>query len=142
MGVDLRMEPYAKKFEEDRPGLRILDEFCFSEIDELFGHLGLKWDDFCAVADKEGRLPHDAALRLLAAVEWHQVPPESKGDARSALIDKRNKLLVLLHYYRDWYEHPDRVPTQMQQFVGSAPDMAGRIGHLPEFERQPWLVLR
>jgi len=32
MGVDLRMEPYAEKFEEDRPGLRILDEFCFPDI--------------------------------------------------------------------------------------------------------------
>ena len=32
MGVDLRMEPYATMFGEDRPGLRILDEFCFPDI--------------------------------------------------------------------------------------------------------------
>ena len=91
------------------------------DIDKLFGHLGMKWDDY-SIDAVNGRLPHDAALRLLAAVESHQLPPElNRGNARSALIDKRDKLLVLLHYYRNWYEHPDRVPTQMQQFVGSAP---------------------
>lgn len=144
MGVDLRMEPYAEMFEKERPESRIIDELCFPDItDKLCDRLGLRWDDFYAAIDEEGRLPHDAALRLLAAVESHQLPPElNRGNARSALIDKRDKLLVLLHYYRNWYEHPDRVPTQMQQFVGSAPGMAGKIGHLPESERQPWLVLR
>ena len=141
MGVDLRMEPYAEMFEKERPGLRIIDEFCFPDIDKLFGHLGMKWDDY-SIDAVNGRLPHDAALRLLAAVESHQLPPElNRGNARSALIDKRDKLLVLLHYYRNWYEHPDRVPTQMQQFVGSAPRQAGKICHLPESDRQLWLLL-
>jgi hypothetical protein len=42
-------------------------------------------------------LPHNASLNLLAAVESHQVPPELTGDARSALADKRDRLLILLH---------------------------------------------
>jgi hypothetical protein len=142
MGVNLRMEPYAKLFEEDRPGLRILDEFCFPDIDKLFGHLGMRWDDY-SIDAVNGGLPHEAALRLLAAVESHQLPPElNRGNARSALIDKRDKLLVLLHYYRNWYEHPERVSPQLQGILkGRAPGMEGRIGHLPESERQSWLLL-
>ena len=82
-------------------------------------------------------------MRLLAAVESHQLPPElNRGNARSALIDKRDKLLVLLHYYRDSYEHPDHVPTQMQQFVGSVPGLAGEVGHWPLDKRRPRLVCR
>jgi hypothetical protein len=42
-------------------------------------------------------MPHNASLNLLAAVESHQVPPELTGDARSALADKRDRLLILLH---------------------------------------------
>jgi hypothetical protein len=141
MGVDLRMEPYAEMFEKERPGLRIIDEFCFPDIDKLCDRLGLSWGDFYAVIDNEGRLPHEAALRLLAAVESHQIPPELTGDARSALIDKRDRLLVLLRYCRDWYEYPERVPTQMQQFVGSAPGMAGKISSYLT-DKRPWLVLR
>ena len=79
MGVDLRMEPYAEMFEKDRPGLRIIDEFCFPDIDKLCDRLGLSWVDFYAVIDNEGRLPHEAALRLLAAVESHQIPPELRA---------------------------------------------------------------
>jgi hypothetical protein len=85
MSIDLRMEPYATMFEEDRPGLQILDEFCFPDIDKLFGHLGMRRDDY-SIDAVNGRLPHDAALRLLAAVESHQLPPElNRGNARSAL---------------------------------------------------------
>ena len=51
-------------------------------------------------------MPHNATLNLLAAVESHQVPPELTGDARSALTDKRERLLILLHYCCDCYEHP------------------------------------
>jgi hypothetical protein len=112
MGVDLMMEPYATKFREQRPGSRIIDEFCFPDIDKLFGRLRLRWDEY-SVDALNGRLPHDAALSLLAAVEPHQALAE--------------KLLTLLLYYRQWYEHPDRVPGQMQQFVGTVPGMAGRI---------------
>jgi hypothetical protein len=141
MVVDLLMEPYATMFENERPESRIIEELCFPDIDKLFGHLGMRWDDY-SIDAVNGRLPHDAALRLLAAVESHQLPPElNRGNARSALIDKRDKLLVLLHYYRNWYEHPDRVPTQMQGISkGRAPGMEGRIGHLPD--KRPWLVVR
>ena len=41
MGVDLRMELSAEMFQKERPGLRIIDEFCFLDIDKLFGHLGM-----------------------------------------------------------------------------------------------------
>jgi hypothetical protein len=126
MGVDLMMEPYATKFREERPGSRIIDEFCFPDIDKLFGRLGLRWDDY-SVDALNGRLPHDAALRLLAAVEPHQALAE--------------KLLTLLLYYRQWYEHPDRVLGQMQQFVGTVPGIAGRVAHLSESERRPYLLL-
>jgi hypothetical protein len=128
MGVNLRMEPYAEMFEKERPGLRIIDEFCFPDIDKLFDRLGLRWDDY-SVDAVNGRLPHDTALRLLAAVEPHQALAE--------------KLLTLLHYYGQWYEHPDRVPTQMQQpqFIGSVPGMAGKVGHWTLEERLPRLVL-
>ena len=100
----------------------------------------MRWVDY-SIDAVNGRLRR-RCFETPRAVESHQLPPElNRGNARSALIDKRDKLLVLLHYYRNWYEHPDRVPTQMQQFVGSAPGMAGKICHLPESERQPWLLL-
>ena len=73
-------------------------------------------DDFYAVADKEGRLPHEAALRLLGKVG-------------------------VVHYYSQWYEHPDSVSPQLQGILkGRAPGMEGLIGHLPD--KRPWLVLR
>jgi hypothetical protein len=140
MGVDLRMEPYATMFQKERPESRIIDELCFPDIDKMLDRLGVIWGDFYAVVDKDGRLPHDAALKLLAAVESHQLPPELTRDARAALSDKRGKLLILLRYYRDWYEHPERVATQMQGISkGRAPGMEGQIGHLPD--KRPWLVL-
>jgi hypothetical protein len=128
MGVDLRLEPYATMFEKERPESRIIDELCFPDItDKLIDRLGLSWNDFYALVYEEGRLPHEAALRLLAAVESHHALAE--------------KLLTLLHYYRDWYENPERVATQMQGITqGRALGMEGRIGHLPD--PRPWLVLR
>ena len=127
MGVDLRMEPYATMFEKERPDSRIVDELCFPDIDKLCDRLGLSWYDFYATVDEEGRLPHDAALRLLAACESHHALAGS--------------LLSLLRHYRQWYEHPDRVATQMQGISkGRAPGTDGRIGHLPD--KRPWLVLR
>ncbi len=127
MGVDLRMEPYATMFEKERPDSRIVDELCFPDTDKLCDRLGLSWYDFYATVDEEGRLPHDAALRLLAACESHHALAGS--------------LLTLLRHYRQWYEHPDRVSTQMQGLSkGRAPGMEGRIGHLPD--KRPWLVLR
>jgi hypothetical protein len=64
MGVDLRMEPYATMFEKERPESRIIPELCLPDVDKLFESLGLSLDEFHALADKEGRLPHEAALRL------------------------------------------------------------------------------
>jgi hypothetical protein len=127
MGVDLRMEPYATMFEKERPESRIIDELCFPDVtDKLCDRLGLSRDEFRELADKDGRLPHEAALRLLAAVESHHALAE--------------KLLTLLHYYRDWYENPELVATQMQGISkGRAPRMEGEIGHLPD--KRPWLVL-
>lgn len=128
MGIDLRMEPYAEMFETERPESRIIDELCFPDItDKLCDRLGLSWDDFYSAIDEKVRLPHEAALKLLVAVESHHALAE--------------KLLTLLHYYRDWYENPERAATQMQGITqGRAPGMGGRIGHLPD--PRPWLVLR
>jgi len=128
MGTDLRMEPYATMFEKERPESRIIPELCFPDItDKLCDRLGLSWDDFYATIDEEGCLPHEAALKLLVAVESHHALAE--------------KLLTLLHYYRDWYENPELVATQMQGISkGRAPRMEGEIGHLPD--KRPWLVLR
>jgi hypothetical protein len=36
----------------------------------------MSWDDFYALVYEAGRLPHEAALKLLAAVESHHAPPE------------------------------------------------------------------
>jgi hypothetical protein len=120
MGVDLRMEPYATMFETERPESRIIDELCIPDIDKQFADLGLSLDEFHAVADKDGRLSHETALRLL-----------QKGQIGG----------MLAHYYRQWHEHPERVATQMQGISqGRAPGMEGRIGHLPD--KRPWLVLR
>ena len=139
MGVDLRMEPYATMFENERPESRTIPELCFQDIDELFGYLGLTWDDYSVDAVR-GRLPHDASLKILAAIESQQVLSESARDAQAVLIDKRAKLLTCLHLYRQWYEHPEHVPTQMQGISqGRAPGMEGRIGHLAD--KRPWLVL-
>ena len=78
MGVDLRLEPYATMFEKERPESRIIDELCFPDItDKLIDRLGLSWNDFYALVYEEGRLPHEAALRLLAAVESHHALAES-----------------------------------------------------------------
>jgi hypothetical protein len=78
-------------------------------------------DEFHALADKDGRLPHEAVLRHL-----------EKGQIRGG---------KLAHYYSQWYEHPELVVTQMQGISqGRAPGMEGRIGHLPD--KRPWLVLR
>jgi hypothetical protein len=40
-------------------------------------------------------------------------------DARAALIDKRAKLITLLRLYRQWYEHPERVPTHRNFYKNS-----------------------
>jgi hypothetical protein len=64
MGVDLRMEPYAEIFQKERPRLRIIDEFCFLYIDKLFGHLGMRWDDY-SVDAVNGRLPLSARSAAL-----------------------------------------------------------------------------
>jgi hypothetical protein len=127
MGVDLRMEPYATAYQRERPESRIMDELCFPDIDKLCDRLGLSWYDFYATVDEAGRLPHDAALKLLAACESHHALAGS--------------LLTLLRHYRQWYEHPDRVATQMQGISkGRAPGMEGRIDHLTD--KRPWLMLR
>jgi hypothetical protein len=120
MGVDLRMEPYATMCQNERPESRIFDELCLPDIDELFASLGLSLDEFHALADKDGRLPHEAALRLF-----------KKGQMGGTLA----------HYYSQWYEHPELVAIQMQGISkGRAPRMEGEIGHLPD--KRPYLVLR
>src|SRR5262249_14719830 len=47
---------------EESSDLRVVDEFCFLEIDELFDRLELNWEDFRMMADKDGCLPHNATL--------------------------------------------------------------------------------
>jgi hypothetical protein len=72
-----------------------------ADVDKLFGNLGLSLDEFRALADKDGRLPHEAALKLLR-----------KGQIGGTLA----------HYYRDWHEHPELVAIQMQGILkGRAP---------------------
>jgi hypothetical protein len=116
MGVDLRLEPYATMFEKEA---RMIDELCIPDIDKLFAGLGLSLDEFHAVADKDGRLSHEAALRLL-----------QKGQIGG----------MLAHYYTQWHEHPELVVTQMQGISKArAPRMEGEIGHLRD--KRPWLVL-
>ena len=48
MGIDLRMEPYATMFKNERPESRIIDELCFPDIDKLLDRLGMIWGDFGA----------------------------------------------------------------------------------------------
>ena len=36
---------------------RIIDELCFPDIDKLFGHLGMRWDDY-SVRVECGRQPN------------------------------------------------------------------------------------
>lgn len=127
MGVDLRREPYATMFEKERPESQIIDELCFPGIDKLIDRLCMSWDDFYAFVYEEGRLPHEAALKLLAAVESDHAPPE--------------KLLTLLHLYRQWYENPERVASQMTRISKDrAPGLEGQIGHF--HDKRPYLVLR
>ena len=76
MGVDLRMEPYAEMFEKERPGLRIIDEFCFPDIDKLFGHLGMRWDDYCALMLSSGP---PAARRCFETPRGGRVASASTG---------------------------------------------------------------
>lgn len=140
MGVDLRMEPYAEMFQKERPESRVLDEFYFHDVDTLFDSMGLTWDHYSPVdkLDDQGRLPHEAALKLLHAIESHPMPQDVPS--RQLVIDRRDKLLTMLRFYRQWHEHPERIPTQVQEVLaGRAPGMAGRIGHLQE--RHPWLAL-
>ena len=86
MGVDLRMEPYATMFEKERPESRIMMSICFPDItDKLCDRLGLSRDEFRELADKDGRLPHEAALRLLAAVESHHALAEKAAYLASLL---------------------------------------------------------
>ena len=54
MSIDLRMEPYATMFENERPESRIIPELCVPDItDKLCDRLGLSWYEFHAVADEE-----------------------------------------------------------------------------------------
>jgi hypothetical protein len=43
MSIDLRMEPYATMFENERPESRIIPELCFPDVDKLLDRLGLPW---------------------------------------------------------------------------------------------------
>jgi hypothetical protein len=109
------MEPYATMYEKERPESRIIPELCVPDVDKF----GLSLDKFHALTDKDGRLPHEAALRLF-----------KKGQMGGTLA----------HYYSQWYEHPELVAIQMQGISkGRAPRMEGEIGHLAD--KRPWLVL-
>jgi hypothetical protein len=122
MGIELRMEPFAERCEKERPQ-RPIYEFCFRDIDKLFNRFGLNLNEFRDNAEKDGRLPHDVALRLIGSVESHRAPAE---------------LLALLHQYRAWYEQPENISTRMQVYIGSFPGLASEIGHWPIEKRRPW----
>jgi len=134
------MEPYAETYQAERTESRMLDEFYFRDVDTLVSSLGLAWDNYSAVEelDERGRLPHDAALKLLQAIESIPVPQDVAS--RQLVVGKRENLLTMLRLYREWCEHPERIPTQLQGVLaGRAPTMARLVGHLPE--RRPWLAL-
>jgi hypothetical protein len=119
MSIDLRMKPYATMFEKERPESRIIDELCFPNPDKLFGYLGLNWYDY-AVNPFSGCLHHYAAFEnprggsSRSRFHW-----KLSDDARAVLIDKRAKLITLLRLYRQWYEHPERVPTHRNFYKNS-----------------------
>ena len=75
----------------------------------------------------------------MQAIESNPLP---QGVAsRQLVVGKRDNLIAMLRLYREWYEHLERIPTQLQGVLsGRAPSiMAGLVGHLPE--RRPWLAL-
>ena len=85
MGVDLRMEPYATASQRERPESRIMDELYFPDVDKLCDRLGLSWYDFYATVDEEGRLPHEAALRLVPAENYLATEIETDAGRPAAM---------------------------------------------------------
>jgi hypothetical protein len=126
MGLDLRMEPYAEMFEKERPESRIVDELCFRDIsDKLCDRLGLSWEDLHAAIDEEGRLPHAAALRLLAAVESHHALAE-KAAYLASLLPRlvrasrtcRHPDAGSLKRPRAWHGGPNRPSPRQASLLG------------------------
>ena len=106
----------------------------------LFECLGLAWDDFSAIdeLDDQGRFPHEAVLRISQAVESNPVPHDV--GAREFLVKRRQKLLIMLRLYSEWYEEPESIPARIRGFLaGRAPGMEARAAHLRD--RRPWLAL-
>jgi hypothetical protein len=145
MSVDLMMEPFAGMYQREYPLSRIVDEFYFRDVDSLFEYLKLRWDIHCLDrVDDKGQLPHEAALDVLNAIEGHTVPETTADDAppRHLLVESRERLLIMLRQYREWYEHPEDIPKQLQAILGGhAPRMAGLIGQFRESELRPRLAL-
>jgi hypothetical protein len=134
------MEPYAEMYRAERLVSGMLDEFYFRDVDTLTSSLGLTWDDYSAVEelDESGRLPHEAALKLLQVIESTPVPQDVAS--RQLVVGKCDNLLTMLRLYQEWCAHPERIPAQLQGVLaGRAPAMADLVGHLPE--RRPCLAL-
>jgi len=55
MRADLRMEPYAEMYQAERPESRMLDEFYFRDVDNLFDSIGLIWNDYSPVDQLDDR---------------------------------------------------------------------------------------
>jgi hypothetical protein len=99
----------------------------------------LTWDDSSVdVVDDRDRLPHEAAKKVVHAIEDHRLPDDVTS--RQPLAHKREKLLTMLHLYSEWYEHPQDIHQQMQAILaGRAPSIEAQVGHLRD--RRPWLAL-
>jgi hypothetical protein len=145
MGIDVMMEPFAGMYQNECPASRIIEEFYFRDIDSLFDYLEMRWDSYCLDRmDDKGQLPHDAVLEVLSALESHPVPAPTADDAppRHLLVQNRERLLIMLHCYCEWHEHPEHISRQMQKILeGRAPRMAGLIAQLTESALRPRLTL-
>jgi len=145
MSVDFMMEPFAGMYQNACPLSRIIDEFHVRDVDSLFDYLEMRWDSYCLERiDDKGQLPHDAVLDLLNAVESHPVPSTTTAEAppRHLLVEDRDRLLLMLRCYRDWYEHPENISKQLQTMLRErAPRMASLIAQLGESELRPRLTL-
>ena len=94
-------------FEKEPPESRIIDELCFPDItDKLIDRLGLSRNDSMRSSTKRAASTR-GRLRLLTAVESHHALAE--------------KLLTLLHYYRDWYDNPNVLPRKCRESLGVRP---------------------
>jgi len=143
MGVDLMMERFAGMYQNESLQSGIIDEFYFRDVDVLFEYLEMEWENYAVdIIDDNGRLPHEASVQLLKAVETHPVPEavDAPNIPRQFMVDRRERLLDMLRLYCYWYDRRENIPAQIQGILrGRAAGMVDKIAHL--HDRRPWLAL-